>query len=424
MRLPHPRSDIADIVTLSAGVAELHGAGRDAIETWLRRAEQALEAARAVGRRPRSSAGPTPASPANEAARVIGPRPPVAARRQRPRPARSRSPCCCVVLVARRGRDPVHGDADGRDQREHALGSDASTAGALRAGPATSRASSRRRLRLLQGGPEPSAETDRGPRRPPGARRAPSRAADRRRRDPGPARISRAPCASSTSPSGRCAPTRRRSSGRAVVQDAIAYELANVADRATRVRAEVDGPDDAASNGRSRPRRAGGRRRDRLVVAGLVLPDRVGRRGPAHGPPAAPRSATRACARSTSATARSRPRPDGILITDATRPGHPVAFVNPAFTPPDRLDARPSCSAGRTRCLAGRSARASRRRRGPWTWRRPRRDGSPVLVPRQRRRDPRRDRAASPTSRGPSRTSARAWRRRRRSDAARSSTGC
>lgn len=49
MRIPHPRSDIGDSVTLSAGVAELHGAGRDAIEEWLRSAEQALDAARASG---------------------------------------------------------------------------------------------------------------------------------------------------------------------------------------------------------------------------------------------------------------------------------------------------------------------------------------------------------------------------------------
>ena len=49
MRLPHPRSDAAETITLSAGVAELHGAGRDAIEDWLRRAEQALDAARATG---------------------------------------------------------------------------------------------------------------------------------------------------------------------------------------------------------------------------------------------------------------------------------------------------------------------------------------------------------------------------------------
>jgi PleD family two-component response regulator len=49
MRLSHPRSDVAETVTLSAGVAELHGAGRDAINDWLRRAEQALDAARATG---------------------------------------------------------------------------------------------------------------------------------------------------------------------------------------------------------------------------------------------------------------------------------------------------------------------------------------------------------------------------------------
>jgi len=49
MRLPHPRSDSAEFVTLSAGVAELQGAGRDAIDDWLRRAEQALDAARASG---------------------------------------------------------------------------------------------------------------------------------------------------------------------------------------------------------------------------------------------------------------------------------------------------------------------------------------------------------------------------------------
>jgi PleD family two-component response regulator len=49
MRMPHPRSDAAEILTLSAGVAELHGAGRDAIDDWLRRAEHALDAARATG---------------------------------------------------------------------------------------------------------------------------------------------------------------------------------------------------------------------------------------------------------------------------------------------------------------------------------------------------------------------------------------
>jgi diguanylate cyclase (GGDEF)-like protein len=49
MRLPHPRSDVADTVSLSAGVAELHGAGRSAIDDWLRRAEHALDAARAMG---------------------------------------------------------------------------------------------------------------------------------------------------------------------------------------------------------------------------------------------------------------------------------------------------------------------------------------------------------------------------------------
>jgi diguanylate cyclase (GGDEF)-like protein len=49
MRLPHPRSDAAETVTLSAGVAELHGAGRDAIDEWMLRAEQALDAARATG---------------------------------------------------------------------------------------------------------------------------------------------------------------------------------------------------------------------------------------------------------------------------------------------------------------------------------------------------------------------------------------
>jgi diguanylate cyclase (GGDEF)-like protein len=49
MRLPHPRSDAAETVTLSAGVAELQGSGRDAIDDWLRRAEQALDAARASG---------------------------------------------------------------------------------------------------------------------------------------------------------------------------------------------------------------------------------------------------------------------------------------------------------------------------------------------------------------------------------------
>jgi diguanylate cyclase (GGDEF)-like protein len=49
LRIPHPRSDAADMVTLSAGVADLQGAGRDAIDDWLRRAAGALEAARAAG---------------------------------------------------------------------------------------------------------------------------------------------------------------------------------------------------------------------------------------------------------------------------------------------------------------------------------------------------------------------------------------
>jgi len=49
MRLPHPRSDASETVSLSAGIAELHGAGRDAIDDWLRRVEQALDAARATG---------------------------------------------------------------------------------------------------------------------------------------------------------------------------------------------------------------------------------------------------------------------------------------------------------------------------------------------------------------------------------------
>jgi diguanylate cyclase (GGDEF)-like protein len=49
MRIPHPRNDAAEIMTLSAGVAELLGSRRDAIEAWLRNAEQALDAARASG---------------------------------------------------------------------------------------------------------------------------------------------------------------------------------------------------------------------------------------------------------------------------------------------------------------------------------------------------------------------------------------
>jgi diguanylate cyclase (GGDEF)-like protein len=49
LRIPHPRSDVADVVTLSAGVAELRGTGREAIDAWLLRAEHALDAARASG---------------------------------------------------------------------------------------------------------------------------------------------------------------------------------------------------------------------------------------------------------------------------------------------------------------------------------------------------------------------------------------
>lgn len=46
----HPRSDVSDRVTLSAGVAELHGDEADAVSGWLRRADLALYAAKAQGR--------------------------------------------------------------------------------------------------------------------------------------------------------------------------------------------------------------------------------------------------------------------------------------------------------------------------------------------------------------------------------------
>ena len=49
LHLPHPRSDAAETVSLSAGVAELRGTGRGAIDAWLRRAEYSLDAARAIG---------------------------------------------------------------------------------------------------------------------------------------------------------------------------------------------------------------------------------------------------------------------------------------------------------------------------------------------------------------------------------------
>jgi len=50
LAIPHPRSDVGDRVTVSAGVAELLGAGADDIEDWLRRADLALYAAQAAGR--------------------------------------------------------------------------------------------------------------------------------------------------------------------------------------------------------------------------------------------------------------------------------------------------------------------------------------------------------------------------------------
>jgi diguanylate cyclase (GGDEF)-like protein len=50
LAIPHPRSDVGERVTLSAGVAELRGAGADDLEDWLRRADLALYAAQAAGR--------------------------------------------------------------------------------------------------------------------------------------------------------------------------------------------------------------------------------------------------------------------------------------------------------------------------------------------------------------------------------------
>jgi diguanylate cyclase (GGDEF)-like protein len=48
--IPHPRSDVGDRVTVSAGVAELEGSTAEALEAWLRRADLALYAAKAAGR--------------------------------------------------------------------------------------------------------------------------------------------------------------------------------------------------------------------------------------------------------------------------------------------------------------------------------------------------------------------------------------
>jgi len=49
LRVAHPRSDASELVTLSAGVAELRGSTRADLDAWLLRAEQALDAARATG---------------------------------------------------------------------------------------------------------------------------------------------------------------------------------------------------------------------------------------------------------------------------------------------------------------------------------------------------------------------------------------
>jgi diguanylate cyclase (GGDEF)-like protein len=49
LRIRHPRNDAAEIVTLSAGVAELRGSTRDDVDAWLACAEQAQEAASASG---------------------------------------------------------------------------------------------------------------------------------------------------------------------------------------------------------------------------------------------------------------------------------------------------------------------------------------------------------------------------------------
>lgn len=48
--VPHPRSDAGPTVTVSAGVAELAGDAPDDLDEWLRRAAQALDAAKASGR--------------------------------------------------------------------------------------------------------------------------------------------------------------------------------------------------------------------------------------------------------------------------------------------------------------------------------------------------------------------------------------
>jgi diguanylate cyclase (GGDEF)-like protein len=59
LRIPHPRSDAAAVVTVSCGVAELLGGGRPAMDEWLRSAEQALDAAKAAGRNGVARAGHT-----------------------------------------------------------------------------------------------------------------------------------------------------------------------------------------------------------------------------------------------------------------------------------------------------------------------------------------------------------------------------
>jgi diguanylate cyclase (GGDEF)-like protein len=59
LRIPHPRSDAGALVTVSVGVAELVGTGRDGIDDWLRSVEHALDAAKAAGRNGVARAGHT-----------------------------------------------------------------------------------------------------------------------------------------------------------------------------------------------------------------------------------------------------------------------------------------------------------------------------------------------------------------------------
>ncbi|MEI7743173.1 MAG: diguanylate cyclase [Chloroflexota bacterium] len=69
LRIPHPRSDAADTITISAGVAELPGGSRDAVDAWLRRADLALDAAKAAGRNTVVRSGHTRIAGVDEAPR-------------------------------------------------------------------------------------------------------------------------------------------------------------------------------------------------------------------------------------------------------------------------------------------------------------------------------------------------------------------